>query len=64
MKFLDTYESWDKVFKLVRYEDFFILWIHGQSDSYKIQLQSNELEEFGKFLLSFKDSDLDNTTNA
>lgn len=61
MKFLDTYESWDKVFKLVRTEDHYILWIHGNNTYQKVQLQQHELREFGNFILNFDQSEkLDN----
>jgi hypothetical protein len=60
MKFLDTYESWDKIFKLVKYDDHFLVWIHGLNSSYKIQLQTNELKELGNFLINFDNSDCHN----
>lgn len=56
MKFLDTYESWDKIFKLVRADDHYILWIHGLNSSVKVYLQNHELKELGSFLLAFDNS--------
>lgn len=55
MKYLDTFEVWNKIIKLTRGTHYFTLWIH---DKYKdnvetIQLSEKELKEFVGFINRF-----------
>ncbi len=61
MKYLDTFEVWNKIIKLTRGTHYFTLWIH---DKYKdnvetIQLSEKELRGLAGFIHKFLDSELD-----
>lgn len=58
MKFLDTFETWHKIFKLTRNENYFVLYVHDISKkSYDtIQFSEKELKGLASFINRFLDS--------
>jgi hypothetical protein len=61
MKYLDTFEIWNKVIKLTRWEYYFTLWIHDKNTTKveTIQLSEKELKGLAGFIYKFLDSELD-----
>lgn len=61
MKFLDTFEVWNKTIKLTKGEHYYTLWIHNHynREVETIQLNDKELRGLAGFINKFLDSQLD-----
>lgn len=58
MKYLDTFDTWDRIIKLTRGDHYFTLWIHDKNKDHMetIQLSEKELRGFIGFISRFLES--------